>query len=198
MVRVGDHGPHLSLHWWQTAASDELDEVEAAHAAVGGTGRGRRYATGQLNNAYAVLLSAQFQRFCRDLHTEAANHLSTMVPVAIRATFLYRLTEGRKLDTGNPNPGNIGSDFDRLGLKLWQDSTWSTVPNRVRRVGLEQLKGWRNAIAHQDFTKPACGGRTVVTLAEVRRWRGACSGLARAFDGFVGRHLHLTSGSPPW
>lgn len=184
--------------WWQTAASVDLDEVELAHAAVGGTGRGRRYATGQLNNAYAVLLSSQFQRFCRDLHTEAAGHLSAMVPVAVQVTFLYRLTEGRKLDTGNPNPGNIGSDFDRLGVNFWQDATWSTTPNRFRRIGLEQLNVWRNAIAHQDFNKPACGGRRVVTLAEVRRWRGACTGLAREFDGVVGRHLHRTSGSRPW
>ena len=40
-----------------------LDEMAEAHAAVGGTARGRRYTTQQLNQAYAVLLAAHFQGF---------------------------------------------------------------------------------------------------------------------------------------
>ena len=55
----------IALQVWQTRGRQALDEVEAAHAAVGGAGRGRRYTTQQINQAYVVLLCSQFQRFCR-------------------------------------------------------------------------------------------------------------------------------------
>ena len=58
-----------------TSRRRALDEIEAAHASVGGTGPGRRYATQQINQAYAVLLASQFQGYCRDLHTESVAHL---------------------------------------------------------------------------------------------------------------------------
>src|SRR5262245_61412863 len=62
--------PSHSLQQWMTARASELDEIESAHRMVGGTGRGRKYATQQLNRAYATLLSSQFQGFCRDLYSE--------------------------------------------------------------------------------------------------------------------------------
>jgi hypothetical protein len=125
--------------------------MEAAHAALGGTGPGRRHATQQINQAYAVMLSSQFQLFCRDLHTEAADVLTQAVGVPdVRLTILRAaLTEGRKLDFGNPNPGNIGSDFDRLGLSFWGE-LGHAFPDIARlRNSLEELNRWRNAIAHQ-------------------------------------------------
>ena len=65
-----------ALHRWQTEAQRSLDEIEQAHRAVGGAGPGRRYATQQINQAYVVMVSSQFQRFCRDLHSEAVDHLT--------------------------------------------------------------------------------------------------------------------------
>ena len=41
---------------WITTSATALDEIEQAHAFIGGTGPGRRYATQQMNHAYAVLL----------------------------------------------------------------------------------------------------------------------------------------------
>src|SRR5438105_5495917 len=102
--------PSISLNRWENERRTALDQIEAAHAAVGGTGPGRRYATQQINQAYAVLLSSQFQRFCRDLHTEAADYLvSTITPPRLQSTLREALTHGRKLEIGNPNPGNIGA-----------------------------------------------------------------------------------------
>jgi hypothetical protein len=60
--------PSLAYREWITTRADALGEIEQAHAAVGGTGRGRRYATQQINQAYAVMLASQFQGYCRDLH----------------------------------------------------------------------------------------------------------------------------------
>ena len=69
--------PSVALHRWTTTARAALDQLVAAHNAVGGPGRGRRYATLQVNHAYAVLLSSQFQGFCRDLHSEAVDFLAS-------------------------------------------------------------------------------------------------------------------------
>ena len=190
--------PSVAFTVWRTAAVVTLDEVEAAHAAIGGTGRGRRYATGQINNAYVVLLSSQFQRFCRDLHTEAAEHISGLTPFPIQQLVAIRLTEGRRLDTGNPNRGNLGSDYNRFDFVFWDDPRWAAPANVRRRDHLEQMNEWRNAIAHQDFNKAACNGRTAVTLAEVRRWRRACDGLATVFDCILKEQLAKLSGIPPW
>jgi hypothetical protein len=69
-----------------------LDEIEAAHAGVGGVGPGRRYATQQINRAYAVLLASEFQGFCRDLYSQRMDHVvATALPATrgvLRTQFL--------------------------------------------------------------------------------------------------------------
>jgi hypothetical protein len=190
--------PSRALTTWRSSCADALDEIEAAHAAVGGQGPGRRYATQQINQAYAVLLSSQFQRFCRDLHSEIAGFLAARVTDGkIRRILYAELTRGRKLDAGNPNPGNIGSDFERFELDLWP-KVQATPRNNVRKKHLETLNAWRNAIAHQDFNPAKLGGRTELRLQDVRVWRTACSGLAVEFDRAAFSHLTTISGSPPW
>ena len=170
----------------------------AVHAAVGGTGPGRRYATEQVNNAYAVLLSSQFQKFCRDLHSRAADYISSFSPVSIRAVVLTRFTEGRKLDSGNPNPGNLGSDFNRFGLKFWDEIDASNPKNAGRQEKLKELNLWRNAISHHDFADPQFGGRASIRLKEVTQWRRACDGLAVEFDKVMSLHLKNLTGVAPW
>ncbi len=56
--------PSNSLLRWRESQRSKLDEIMEAHRAVGGAGRWRRYATEQVNHAYAMLLSSQFQGFC--------------------------------------------------------------------------------------------------------------------------------------
>ncbi len=65
--------PSASLDRWRGERCLALDDIEAAHRALGGTGPGRRHATLELNYAYAVLLSSQFQAYCPDLHSECAD-----------------------------------------------------------------------------------------------------------------------------
>jgi hypothetical protein len=111
--------PSKSLLAWRGWRHDRLDEIKEAHHIVGGTARGRRYATEQLNHAYAVLLSSHFQGFGRDLHTECVQHIVRSVPGNLQNVVRGELVSNRKLDRGNPNPGNIGSDFGRIGLLMW-------------------------------------------------------------------------------
>src|SRR5204862_5713960 len=101
--------PSLAFQHWLGVRLAALDEIENAHRLVGGTGPGRRYATQQINQAYAMLVVAQYQGFCRDLHSECVDHL--LRPVTSASLLLVLRTEfltNRKLDRGNPNPGNIG------------------------------------------------------------------------------------------
>lgn len=68
-----------SLQHWINERIPALDELESAHRSVGGSGPGRRYATQQINQAYAVLLSSQFQGYCRDLHSECVDYLIQVI-----------------------------------------------------------------------------------------------------------------------
>ncbi len=188
-----------SLQLWNSIRAVSLDQIEAAHGSVGGSGRGRRYATQQINQAYTVLLSSQFQGFCRDLHSECVTILLQGIPsVPLRTVLNGMVLTGRKLDSGNPNPGNIGVDFGGFGFRFWDAVYAISVINRARKAHLDALNDWRNAVAHQDFTAPRLGGATVVQLVTVRRWRAACNGLATAFDAVMQDRLRTLIGTSPW
>lgn len=188
--------PSRSLQTWQVDGRKVLGEIEAAHRAVRGTGRGRRFAAQQINQAYVVLLSSQFQRFCRDLHSESVEHLVRNIqPDATRSVVRRRFMEGRKLDAGNPNPGNIGSDFGRFGITFWPALQSHSRHARSRQRALEAMTRWRNAVAHQDFSHPELGGRDRLRLTEVRRWRAICRYLAVDFDGMMNEYLLAMTGT---
>ena len=188
-----------SLIRWQQQRRAALDQIAAAHAAVGGVGPGRRYATQQINHAYAMLLSSQFQGFCRDLHSEAVDHICGPVvgAGAPMALLRIRLTTGRKLDTGNPNPGNLGADFGYFDFDFWA-AVDARPGNAARRASLEKLNAWRNAIAHQNFDPAKLGGRATLRLGDVRAWRRACDALAVEFDAVVAARLTTMLGAAPW
>lgn len=191
--------PSVSLQTWRTVRRAALDEVEAAHRSIGGTGRGRRYATQQINQAYAVLLSSQFQGFCRDLHTECADYFVLRVPAGfLRTTLRNVLVQNRKLKSGNPHPGNIGEDYNRFGLPFWDEVKSLDIRNQARQNQLEELNAWRNAIAHQDFDPAKLGGTTVLRLQQAREWRNAINQLANAFEEVMCSHLHAVNGVSPW
>jgi hypothetical protein len=184
-----------ALAQWNTKASAALDQIVAAHAAVGGSSRGRRYATLQVNHAFAMLLSSQFQGFCRDLHSEAVDFLvASVAPASVGTVLRSMLLQGRKLDSGNPNPGNLGADFGRLGMQFWPDVNALDVRNGSRQAELEALNAWRNAIAHQDWSKVGPS----LHLGTVRGWRSTCRALAKSFDQAVRRHLGTLVGHDPW
>lgn len=184
---------------WKASARNALDEIESAHSAVRGLRRGRRFAAQQINQAYVVLLSSQFQRFCRELHAQCVEHVGNAAnPPSVGFLLRTRLTEGRKLDAGNPSPGNIGSDFGRFGILFWDEVRRRRSRNAGRQERLEHLMRWRNAVAHQDFSHAALKGRREVTITEVRAWRRACAMLALDFDAVMHAHLIRITGRRPW
>lgn len=188
--------PSNSLIKWKRERSDALDEIENAHAMVGGTARGRRYATQQINYAYATILSSQFQGFCRDLHSECIDHIVGLTPRTMRAFLRIEFVWNRTLDRGNPHPGAIGSDFNRLGVRFWPSIDALDTRSPRRRELLQELIDWRNAIAHQDFLP--VGGNPILHLKAVSSWRRAVAALAEHFDRGMYNYLVALLGSAPW
>jgi hypothetical protein len=192
--------PSLAFRAWVTSRAAALDDIASAHRALRGSGVGVRAATQQVNQAFAMMLSAQFQAFCRELHTECVDHLLAGVPdPRLRALARVSLLLGRRLDRGNPNPGNVGSDYERFGIAFGATVTTHRPQNASRRATLEVLNEWRNAIAHQDFTANMLrGGRPTLALAQVQSWRRTCDGLADSFDEVMRLHLLGLTGTSPW
>jgi hypothetical protein len=175
-----------------------LDEIEAAHANVGGTERGRRYATQQINRAYAVLLSSEFQGFCRDLYSECMDHVVATAPATTQGVIRTQFLWGRSLDRGNAQAGGIGSDFGRFAIPFWDEIYDLYALNERRKELLDELIKWRNAIAHNDFDAAIFGPHPVLHLGEVRAWRNALNSLCRSFDILMRKHLTGMLGIDPW
>lgn len=190
----------VSYRRWRTTRSKALDEIAEAHVAVGGSARGRRRTTQQINHAYAVLLAAHFQGFCRDLHSECVDHVLAVMaqPARLQNYLRSEMTRGRQLDRGNAQPSSIGADFGRFGMRFWDDLKNHDAASMKWRKELESLNDWRNAIVHQDFTSPNIGGIIRLRLVHVRRWRHACRRLALAMDQALRQFIQTLTGSPPW
>jgi hypothetical protein len=185
-----------ALEGWRGASSEALDEIELMHAKVEGTSVPAR----QLNYAYAVLLTAHFQLYCRALHTEAGEALVVSLPdPALAAVVEGILTQARFLDKGNPTPGNLGRDFGRFGFGFWKEIQTEDRQNRRREAKLEHLLEWRNAIVHGDILGKRGSGRLVprdLNLEACREWRGEVGGLVVSIDRVVARRCPGL-GEPP-
>lgn len=132
---------------WQTESSARLDELERFHAAAGGSGTGQQSGVEQLNRSMFVALVAQFQTYCRNVHDDAIDvHADEANPRQVEVLRLL-LTQGRKLDAGNPRSGALGSDFDRLGFQLIPAlrAEGGTVPATL--ADLDVLVDFRNAVS---------------------------------------------------
>lgn len=191
-----------ALSYWQGELSDRLDELEGVHQTATGAGPGRRWGTAQFNGQLFVALVGQFQSFARSLHDEALDVLRRGSPTSAQLATLAAQT--RKLDTGNPRPSALGSDFGRLGMKL-VPSIQSRAHGATRLDRLEQAVELRNGIAHADDARIARlahlapNRRAVRTLASYRRHRRALNGLVVDMDDVVADHVGgLTGQGRPW
>ena len=188
---------------WRQSQLSALDQLEHAHIALEGSGPGRRFRTEQLNGAYIVMVASQFQMFCRNLHSEAANVMASAVAnPLLRDAVFAAMTQRRWMDQGNADPRNIGRDFARLSMAFWVQVEALDSRNKSRRTRLRQLNIWRNGYAHQDFDFNPDDRNIVLetrpTLVYVRIWRRACDNLVDQFDSAVRSHLTTLTGSTPW
>jgi hypothetical protein len=190
--------PSKAYQKWRTVRAEELDRIEHAHSAVGVTGRGRWYATQQVNQAYVILLASHFQGFCRELYAESAEFLVGLVnPTYLQPIIQEEWRRNCQLDRGNAQPGSIGADFGRLVDSFWpRVKLHDPLDEHQFKQRLDEMNKWRNAIAHQDFSDFQAPAN--LRLAQIRQWRGNCNRLARIFDNVMSDRLQSLTGTSPW
>lgn len=187
---------------WATTAKARLDELEAIHTRAHGAKRGRRWGTEQLNRSLFVVLVAQFQTYCRDLHDEAVDVYVGAANPHQEAILRKLVTQNRDLDRKNPRPGALGSDFARLGIELVPKL--KAVSQEVTDAvdGLEVLVDFRNAVAHGNESALAAAvatGQIKPTLVSYRSHRRTLDQLVGTMDQVasaeLANELHI---APPW
>lgn len=159
----------------------DVDQLMAAHAAVGGPDPGRRFNVEGLNRAAIVMLCAHFEGYLEEVLEESVaaldQHLDSSV---LTARF------------NQPTPSNIDTLFGFLGLKKpTQEIRWQKAHPETVRSNLNQLVETRNQIAH---------GRTGVTVhkRDVARLRRYVEGFCERFDKAVRRQVQEITGNHPW
>lgn len=177
---------------WDTECVPRLNQLEQVHAAAGGTRRGRRWGTNQLNRSLFVALVGQFQMYCRELHDEATrvylSQTNTNQVAAIETLLLRR----RDLDTRNPRRDALKNDFGRMGLRIIP-----ALQNRYGRAGqdlarLELLVDLRNAVVHGNESEVHALTRRnpiATTLRSYHRFKSTCDRLVRGLDAVVAAGL---------
>ena len=189
---------------WTTYREHRIAELLDAHAEMGGTGRGRRWRTGQVNWALTVRLTGEFQGFSRDLHDEASDVYSSRVASgnpALGAMLASLLKSDRQLDKRNPTPEALAYDFDRFGFELWPTLRAMDATNEGRERKLKALVEARNAISHDDTAKLARLKQDgyPITLTTIRSWRSSLGELARQMDRAVAAQIvAVVGGVSPW
>jgi hypothetical protein len=156
-----------------------------------------------INDAYIILLAAHFQSLCRNLHSEAATAFAAATqPSSMQIAVLSAMQADRRLDRGNASVENIRGDFAKFGMTFWVAVEARDARNKARRLRLDQLLTWRNAIAHQDFRFSADVqkklGNTDRSLTWIKRWRSCCNELAADFDVVVHDYVQGLVGTAPW
>lgn len=191
-----------ALNEWRSSSCEVFDGIEVIHGKVEANEVGRSLMIQQVNYAYAVLITAHFQRYCRALHTEATQSVIGGVPDPAFAEVVERLLSRKRLiDKGNPTPRNLGTDFDRFGFKLWDDVEARDRRNRKRRHKLDHLCEWRNGITHGVISEKRSEGRLSppnLTLGTCKDWRRALGALAESMDSVIAMQCQALGRQRPW
>src|SRR6266545_40734 len=134
--------PSASLLQWQNDRMPRLAEVDAQCAACLALVPPPPKLIEENLRGYVLLLSAHFQGFCRDLHTECAQVVVSKVRVSLQLLIQTQFLAHRKLDDGNPNIQNLREDFERFRFTL--DLAAAAPANPARLTHLGTLNKWRN------------------------------------------------------
>jgi hypothetical protein len=194
--------PSIAYQQWKNVNLVRLNELEHVHASATGQLPGRRWGTEQLNRSLFTALTGQFQAFCRELHDAAVEVHVDHANVNQKQLLRLLLTQGRKLDVGNPRKSTLGADFGRLGFSLVDDLA-ARGPSTVRRMDrLETLVDFRNAIGHGNesaISNLVQNGGIAPTKGSYRKYRSAVDSLAGTMDQVVAAKLSTLLGiGLPW
>jgi hypothetical protein len=142
---------------------------------------------------YVLLLSAHFQGFCRDLHTECAQVVASKVRARLQVLIQTQFTVHRKLEHGNPNLQNLREDFERFEFTL--DLGASDPANPARLTDLGVLNRWRNVAAHHGKISTAL---PPLGLPLLQTCRNSCDGLTTSLDTIMYNQLRRILRRAPW
>lgn len=99
--------PSQALRQWHSDRVPRLREIDAQCAATVSTPTPNPQLTDENLRGYAVLLSAHFQGFCRDLYTECALVVASKVRTSLQPLVQEQFAFHLSLDHGNPTHANI-------------------------------------------------------------------------------------------
>ena len=184
--------PSVSLLLWQNDRMPRLQQLDIQCAASLAALPRNAHLIDENLRGYAVLLSAHFQGFCRDLYTEATQIIASKVRPSLRPLIREQFKSYRKLDSGNPTYDHLKADFRRFGFIF--DMTVDPA-NSPRLDDLSALNKWRNVAAHQGTTVPA---GIPLDLPSLRGWRTSCDGLAVSLDAILYNQLRRILRRNPW
>ena len=126
--------PSVSLSGWRDSRAGSLREIDHQCAAsLSATPANPRLAEENVRG-YGLLLSAHFQGYCRDLYTEASQHISSKVRVTLRMLVQEQFTYSLALDHGNPTLSNLKRDFGRLAFKPVLSASSSRLRGEVQEA----------------------------------------------------------------
>ena len=183
--------PSTSHLNWQYDRSPRLDLIETQCQDVIASSTDVRLVDENLR-AYTLLLSAHFQGFCRDLHTECAQVIASKVRGSLGPMVYVQFNANRTLDRSNPTMQNIREDFSRYSLNI--DFVTHDPANEVRLSDLAYLNRWRNAAAHSGVSPVG----PPLSMALLQKWRVACDVLTLSLDEIVYNHMNGILKRKPW
>ncbi len=184
--------PSASLQFWQNERLPRLSEVEIQLAGSRALAPPNPRLSEENLRAFILLLSAHFQGFCRDLHTESALSISIRVRPSLRSLIQAQFTSHRGLDQGNPNLQNLKKDFERFGFMIELAAAGPGNPARLQN--LSDLNRWRNIVAHHGTIPPS----GLPSSADLQVWTNSCNGLAVSLDGIMYNQLRRILRRAPW
>lgn len=196
--------PSAAYVEWSGRRQTRIAELLGAHATIGGSGRGRRWRTSQLNWALTLRIAGEFQGYARDLHSLAVAHFVESVAqgnAALGNVLQAQFTANRASDHRNATLSSLAADFGRLGLEFWPTLRVASAGASTWQARLEALNKARNAIAHAnegDLDRLARDGYPM-RLGTIRRWHGSLDRLASTMDDVVADYLdRLLRTGRPW
>lgn len=191
----------VALEEWRGRSSLALDEIELLYWQVAFVDAGGPALIEQVNHHYVTMLVAHFQRYCRAIHTEAAEALAAASGPDFASVVEGLFSQGRLLDRGNPTPSALGSDFGRFDFRFWQELEADDRLSRMRKKHLERLCEWRNGITHGDLPRKRAAGLldpADLTLEVCRNWRQSLGALATSIDRVLATQCLVLGRSEPW
>lgn len=195
-----------ALKSWRGKRRDDIDQLLSTHRVITGGRRGRQWETEHMNFALITRLAAEFQGYCRDLHTEAVDHIVTMASIPnpnLNLIFRSAYIDRRMLKVGNPSWANLCKDFNMFGmdLKSAMESQFGQARFGTWRLALDDLVDARNAIAHsndEEIKKCRAKHPHGLSVRSARGWRAKLNSFTAGLDIVVGKHLKGLTGLGPW